>query len=129
MSILLLAFLKLIPSTILPAVLNYFEKKNNAEADKYAKTVELEIVRREIHRDILLAEQDWWVTRLIRPAFAYPLIVWWIAVIADSLFLWEWNVAALPAPLDEWSGWIVSAFFIGRSGEKIAGKVAGIFKK
>jgi len=40
-------------------------------------------------------------------------------VIADSLFLFDWNVAALPAPIGEWSGWIISAIFLSESGERI----------
>ena len=41
------------------------------------------------------------------------------AVIADSLLHLTWNVAALPAPIGEWSGWIISALFLADSGERI----------
>jgi hypothetical protein len=37
----------------------------------------------------------------------------------------SWNVAALPAPIGEWSGWIISAIFLSESGERIARTVVG----
>ena len=33
--------------------------------------------------------------------------------------------AALPSPIGEWSGWIISAIFLSESGERIARTVAG----
>lgn len=55
----------------------------------------------------------------MRPAFAYPLALYYAAVIADSLFLFDWNVAALPAPIGDWSALIISAIFLTESGERI----------
>jgi hypothetical protein len=40
-------------------------------------------------------------------------------VIADSLCHFRWNVAALPPPIGDWSGWIISAIFLSESGERI----------
>lgn len=46
--------------------------------------------------------------------FVAPLALWWLAVILDSIFLFSWSVAALPAPLDEWAGQIIAwLFFVG----------------
>ena len=53
-------------------------------------------------------------------AFAAPLWFWYTAVLLYSVF-WHragpwpqlWNIAALPAPLDQWSGWIMMTFFSG----------------
>lgn len=69
---------------------------------------------------LIIAEQGWWVTALIRPAFAYPLAAYYGAVIADSLFHFEWDVAALPEPINSWSGAIITSYFVVRSAEKIA---------
>ena len=69
---------------------------------------------------MLIAEQGGLVTALMRPAFAYPLALYYGAVIADSLLHFRWNVAALPAPIGDWSGWIISAIFLSESGERIA---------
>ncbi len=82
--------------------------------------IQAEIETRQAARDIVIAEQGWWVTALIRPAFAYPLAIYYAAVIADSLFRFDWNVAALPPPIDDWSGWIVTAYFLVRGFEKTA---------
>ena len=51
-------------------------------------------------------------------AFAAPLALWWGAVLAYSVF-WcagcaypqAWSIAALPPPLDQWAGVIVTAIF------------------
>jgi hypothetical protein len=64
------------------------------------------------------------VTSLMRPAFAYPLAAYYGAVIADSLFHFRWNVSALPAPIGDWSGWIISAIFLSESGERITRTIA-----
>ncbi|EFO32483.1 conserved hypothetical protein [Roseibium sp. TrichSKD4] len=84
------------------------------------ETIRAELAARQAARDIVLAEQGWWVTALIRPAFAWPIVIWSGAVVADSLFQFSWNVAALPSPLSEWAGWIVGAYFLTRPFEKAA---------
>jgi hypothetical protein len=61
----------------------------------------------------------------MRPAFAYPLAIYYAAVILDSLVHFTWNVAALPAPIADWSGWIISAIFLSESGERIARTITG----
>lgn len=33
------------------------------------------------------------------------------AVVADSIFIFSWNVAKLPAPMDQWEGAIILSFF------------------
>jgi hypothetical protein len=55
----------------------------------------------------------------MRPAFAYPLAVYYGAIILDSLVWFRWDVAALPHPIGEWSGLIISAMFLSESGERI----------
>jgi hypothetical protein len=82
--------------------------------------VKAEIARRQAQRDVLVAEQGRTLTALMRPAFAYPLALYYAAVITDSLFLFDWNVASLPSPIGDWSGWIISAIFLSESGERIA---------
>jgi hypothetical protein len=86
--------------------------------------IRAELGRRQAQRDILLAEQGRLITALMRPAFAYPLAVYYGAVIVDSLLHLRWNVAALPAPIGEWSGWIISAIFLSESGERITRTLA-----
>jgi hypothetical protein len=87
--------------------------------------IRAELTRRQAQRDVLVAEQGRLVTSLMRPAFAYPLAVYYAAVIADSLGHFRWNVAALPHPIGDWSGWVVSAIFLAESGERIARSIGG----
>lgn len=69
----------------------------------------------------LLVGRTWWFQLF----FVIPLGAWWTAVILDSIFGWEHNIAALPSPLDEWAGWIISALFIVDGGKALIGR----FKK
>ncbi len=118
--------LRFLGGSVLSKVMDHLKLRMQAETEQERMRTEItieeirgEIAARQAAREIVVAEQGWWVTAMIRPAFAWPLIVWWAAVIADSLFHFNWNVAALPAPLDEWSGWIVAAYFMTRPFEKI----------
>jgi hypothetical protein len=46
-------------------------------------------------------------------------------VILDSLLHFRWNVSALPSPIGDWSGWIISAIFLSESGERITRTIVG----
>jgi hypothetical protein len=99
-------------------------ERERIDASVAVEQIKAEIARRQAQRDVLLAEQGRPLTAFMRPAFAYPLAVYYAAVIADSLFHFRWNVAALPPPIGDWSGWIISAIFLSESGERIARSVA-----
>ena len=47
--------------------------------------------------------------------FLCPLGLWWAAVILDSVFLFDWNVADLPTPqMQEWAGDMIRwVFYVG----------------
>ena len=94
-------------------------ERERIDATVAIEEIKAELARRQAQRDVLLAEQGRWITALMRPAFAYPLALYYAAVIADSLLHFQWNVAALPAPIGDWSGWIISAIFLSESGERI----------
>jgi hypothetical protein len=84
-----------------------------------------EIAARQAEKEILQSEQGWWVTALIRPLFALPFIIFaWKIVVYDKVLGW-----GTTDPLDPnmWSVFItvVSAYFGGRTIEK----VARIFKR
>lgn len=123
----LIAFvLRLTSSGLLDRVLGAMQAKAESatereriDASVAIEHIRAELARRQAQRDVLIAEQGRAVTSLMRPAFAYPLAVYYAAVIADSLFQFRWNVAALPPPIGDWSGWIISAIFLSESGERI----------
>ena len=124
--------LKVASSGVLDKVLGHLQAQANSEVEREKVTAEVaiahvnaELGRRQAQRDVLLAEQGRAVTAMMRPAFAYPLAAYYAAVIADSLFHFAWNVAALPNPIGEWSGWIISAIFLSESGERITRTIVG----
>lgn len=106
--------------TTLQAGVSVGAEKEEAQARVAIEGVKAEMARREAQKEVLLAEQGRRATALMRPAFAYPLAIYYGAVIADSLGHFRWNVAALPSPIGDWSGWIISAIFLSESGERIA---------
>ncbi|MEM7303348.1 MAG: hypothetical protein AAF468_19890 [Pseudomonadota bacterium] len=73
----------------------------------------------------VLTGPGWWFPLF----FIVPLGIWFTSVCIYSV-LWckgcafpqDWTIAALPAPLDEWSGWIVSGLFLGAFGDRIVSK-------
>lgn len=110
---------------VLDRVLGHMKRKADSQTERERirtqvtiEEIKADIAARQAARDIIVAEQGWWVTAMIRPAFAWPIVIWSGAIVADSLFHFTWNVAALPKPLDEWAGWIVGAYFITRPFEK-----------
>ena len=124
--------LKFVSGGLLDKVLNALKSQADSTVEKDRITaqvaieqVKAELGRRQAQRDVLIAEQGRAVTALMRPAFAYPLAIYYAAVIADSLFHFTWNVAALPAPIGDWSGWIISAIFLSESGERITRTIVG----
>lgn len=132
MSFILGFILKFVSSGILDRTLDALKARadSTVERERIDSTVAVEhikgeIARRQAQRDVLIAEQGRLVTSLMRPAFAYPLAAYYAAVIADSLLHFQWNVAALPAPIGEWSGWIISAMFLSESGERITKTLVG----
>ncbi|WP_321448431.1 hypothetical protein [uncultured Cohaesibacter sp.] len=119
----LLSFLGL---DIVDRVLSYFEHKADGltERTKIGAQVTIEEIKADVAarnaaRDIVIAEQGWWLTAMIRPLFAYPTIAYYGAVIADSLFHFHWSVAQLPNPIGNWAGWILAAYFVTRPIEKV----------
>jgi len=67
----------------------------------------------------LLVGRTWW----FQIFFVLPLGLWWTAVIIDSIFMFEnWDVAALPPPLDTWAGSIIGALFIVDGGKALIGR-------
>jgi hypothetical protein len=132
LSVLLDFILRFATSGILDKVLTDLKARADSETERERidasvaiEHVKAEFARRQAQRDVLIAEQGRLITSLMRPAFAYPLAIYYAAVIADSLFHFTWNVAALPDPIGSWSGWIISAIFLSESGERIARTVKG----
>lgn len=53
---------------------------------------------------------DKWM-HFARASFWIGTAIYWNAILADSLFHFDWDVAAIPAPYDTWGFAIVGALF------------------
>ena len=125
------AFLaKLIGGPIVKGLIDSYKLKleagNKTEriaADLAKEEIQADIQRRAIEVSLLRQEQGWWVTAMIRPLFAYPLILYWAKVIIwDKLLGWG-TTDPLTGMIGEWAGWIILAYFGGRTVEKVSRQV------
>lgn len=66
----------------------------------------------------LLVGRTWWFQLF----FVIPLGIWWSSVIFDSIVHIGHVTYALPAPLDSWAGWIISALFVVDGSKAVLGR-------
>ena len=96
-----------------------YDRKLTADTDEKKLEAEQEISYLNAKRDILLKEQDNWFTRSIRPAFAYPFIIFiWKVVVWDKVLGW-----GTTDPLSDNMAYvlmtIIAAYFLPRGVQKI----------
>lgn len=84
--------------------------------------VQLSAIKKEMHQ----INMGWWATRWIVPLIAYPVIVWWGLVWADTIGKFGWKIDAPPEPIYSWSGEIILSFFIVRGTEVVASAVTSM---
>lgn len=116
--------------TIFKTVLNWFVGGSLEKIlDVIDKKMDDDVKKEEIKADVtktwinaqanLLVGRTWWFQLF----FVIPLGLWWTAVIIDSIFrIDNWDVAALPSPLDDWAAYIISALFIVDGGKALIGR-------
>jgi hypothetical protein len=100
---------------------------NTAEkiaADLAAREIALEQRERELATQILIAEQGRWFTALPRPLFAAAFIIYaWKVVVWDKVL--GWGVTdPLSGDVAQWAMIVLTAYFGGRSLEKVAKIIA-----
>ena len=103
------------------------DKENSVDARSAAlltKELDVEAREREVNAQIVIAEQGRWYTACVRPLFALPFIIFvWKVLVWDKCL--GWGSTTLPAPeLMQWGGLILTAYFGGRSLEKVARVIA-----
>jgi hypothetical protein len=98
---------------ILDRVLDTVDRRVAAEADKDRIKADLIAEHLRSRPDFMRAGGFF-----LMAIFAVPLAVWFAAVCTYSMLfcrlcIWPqaWSIAALPAPLDSWSGAMVTAIF------------------
>lgn len=107
--------------------LSHKSTKVKAAASITVAQIEAERDVRIANKEIIIAEQGRWYTRIVRPCLALPLCVHFGAITFVSTFPnsgFAWEVHALPAPMHEWEGVIILSYFMARPVEKIGTKIA-----
>jgi len=110
---LMLWLLKWLTSGPLDRILDTVDKKVQSETDR--EKIKGDIIRTHLEtRAAYMKAGGFW----LMAAFAFPLAVWFAAVCLYSLiwcagcaFPQTWTIAALPPPLDEWAGVMITAIF------------------
>lgn len=89
-------------------------------ADLASRALAVEQRERELNSQVVLAEQGRWYTALPRPLFAFAFVVYvWKVVVWDKVL--GWGVTdPLSDELSQWALIILTAYFGGRSLEKVA---------
>lgn len=101
-------------------------------AELAAKAYDLDKREAEVNASVVIAEQGNWVTRSIRPilGLAAGILTWKLLVWDLALGQWTSGHTDKLSPQAYWLlTTIVIAYMGGRSAEKIADKVAGIWKR
>jgi hypothetical protein len=89
-------------------------------ADLAAREMAVEQRERELATDVLISEQGRWYTALPRPLFASAFIVYvWKVVVWDRV-LGLGSTEALSGEISQWGMIVLTAYFGGRSFEKVA---------
>ena len=93
-------------------------------ADLTAKELALEQRERKLASQAVIAEQGRWYTALPRPLFAFAFIIYvWKVVVWDKV-LGLGTTDVLNGDVGQWAMMVLTAYFGGRSLEKVAAIVA-----
>jgi hypothetical protein len=89
-------------------------------ADLAARELDVESRERELATQAVIAEQGRWYTALPRPLFAFAFVIYaWKVVVWDRV-LGLGTTAALSGDVAQWAMIVLTAYFGGRSLEKVA---------
>lgn len=95
-------------------------------------SIALEKREAEVNAQVVIAEQGHWLTRSIRPMLGLSAAILTFKILVWDLALGEWTHGRTDK-LSEQAYWllttIVIAYMGGRTAEKVAGKIAGVFDK
>jgi len=89
-------------------------------ADLAARELAVEQRERELATQVVVAEQGHWYTSLPRPLFAFAFVIYvWKVVVWDKV-LGLGTTDALSGDVAQWAMIVLTAYFGGRSIEKVA---------
>lgn len=117
----------LITGPIINAAIGAYKAK--LEAGNTSERIAADIAQRElavqqreseVRAQIVVAEQGNWFTRIVRPLWALPFVVWtWKVVVWDKVLGWG-STDELHGMVATLCITVAAAYFVGRSGETIA---------
>lgn len=114
------------------ALTKAYETKLNARTESERIAADIEIKRIEDQRDarqraneVRLATANFLEMRVITVLIALPFVAHLWGVALDTLFGFDWSVAAFPSPFNEWQGAILLSFFGVSAGIGAVRAVAG----
>lgn len=125
----MMAFLGLVLNWLtsgpLDRILTSIDKHGDAVTDR--EKIKTEAVSQYVQAQVSIANSRQWFFPLF---FVVPAGIWFASVCIYSV-LWcrgcaypqTWSIAALPPPLDQWMGWIVTSLFIGRAGSDLLARL------
>jgi hypothetical protein len=89
-------------------------------ADLAARELDVEQRERELATQTVIAEQGRWYTALPRPLFAFAFVIYvWKVVVVDKVLGWG-STDPLSGDVAQWAMIVLTAYFGGRSLEKVA---------
>ena len=89
-------------------------------ADLAARELGVEQRERELATQVVIAEQGRWYSALPRPLFAFAFVIYvWKVVVWDKV-LGLGTTSALSGDVAQWATVVLTAYFGGRSLEKVA---------
>ena len=118
-----------LPIPIVERWLSYLEKRDDTDTTRLREWIKGTLDARRMATDVLIAEQAWWFTAMIRPMIAWPFIIYvWKTVVWDTV-LGQGTTPVLQGSLGEWAGIIITAYFVGRPLEKGVASVVKNWRK
>lgn len=118
-----------LPLAFLERWLTHLEKKADTNTERLRSILSAEVEARKLQAQVIIAEQGWWFTAMIRPMIAWPIIVYiWKVIVWDTV-LGLGSTPALQGSIGEWSGIIITAYFVGRPIEKGVASVVKAIRK
>lgn len=114
--------LSLLTGGSLSKILDTIEKKMDNEVTK--EEIKAEVTRTWINAQAqLLVGRTWWFQLFFVVPFGLWLTIAIFIVLSNALFGTNFPMPALPPPLDEWAGWIISSIFIVDQTKAIIGRL------
>jgi hypothetical protein len=109
----------------LDRILASIDKHGDAITDR--EKIKTDAVSQYVAAQVSIANsRQWWFPVL----FLVPAGFWFAAVCMFSVFWCKgcaypqtWSIAALPPPLDQWMGYIITSLFIGKAGETLISRL------